>query len=76
MPAALSSYNCQSIRLSILFCVYCNLVIYRPISSFHTWITFISSQPSLNMGLVQGMITKMADKMAAACQIALVDTLN
>ena len=34
------------------------------------------SQPGLNMGFVGWIINKMADKMAAACQFALVDTLT
>ena len=49
------------------------LVIYYPIAcKVHIWITFIKHSPKFEYGLCQ--LTKMASKMAATYQFALVDT--
>ena len=47
-----------------------------PISGkFHTWIISIKILPKFEYGFVRQTIITMADKMAAACQFALVDIL-
>ena len=59
-------------RLSVYTCRQSTLVIYFLIASkFHIWITFIKLSPKFELGLCR--ITKMATKMAATCQFALVD---
>ena len=45
-------------------------------STFHIWITFINSFPRSTVGFVRWTITKMAAKMATACQFVFVDTLT
>ena len=50
------------------------LSFYMIASIFHIWITFIKLSPKFEYGLWR--ITKMAAKMAATCQFALVDILT
>ena len=57
-------------RLMVCTCGHSNLVIYHQISSeFHLWITFTKLYPKINCRIcLMNMITKMAAKMATACQ--------
>ena len=72
--------QCKSVCLS--FCLSIRFVVTLTWSFFIGFLLFIygllpsNSHPSSNMGFVGPTINYMADKMAAACLFALVDTLT